>query len=159
MVRKLNVFKIGLLVLVMSCVAFSVVYAATPSDEAVDKGIQLMSGNKLDEAASEFNKAKTLTPKNSAAYWGLATCASRKGQLDEALVLINKAIELDPVRGMFYDNRAVIYNEKKEYAKSLSDFNTAIKLGFQSNPGFIAGVEASLKQASQPPVSKDNKKI
>lgn len=125
------------------------------STESVSEGTKLMTAGKLDDAITQFNKAKTLNPRTASAYWGLGACACAKGQLDEAITFLNRAIELDPSQGTFYDNRAVAYTAKKEYARAWDDVHAAGKLGQKLNPDFIKDLQTATKEASQQPASKD----
>ena len=105
----------------------------SPTVDHLQKGLNLDSQNRYDEAISEYTKAIELNPNSEAAYLNRGNDYVRKLQFDLAIADFNKAIELNPndeaaylARGNAYINKG--FRDSAVYIFAIADFSKAITL-------------------------------
>lgn len=82
-----------------------------------------------DQAAIKyFQKAISLEPQRSDAYFGQGISHGQLGNYLKAIALINKALEIDPLNGLYYYGRGRVYLLAGEKEKALEDFHKAAEL-------------------------------
>jgi tetratricopeptide (TPR) repeat protein len=83
-----------------------------------------------DRAAIEFfEKAITLDPQRSDAYFEQGISYGQLGDYQKALILINKSIQMEPQNGLYYYGRGRVYLLAGEKEKAMQDFKKAATLG------------------------------
>ncbi len=91
-----------------------------------------------DRAAIEyFQKAISLEPQRSDAYFGQGISYGQLEQFFKAIALIDKALELDPQNGLYYYGRARVYLLADEKEKAMEDFKKAAELGDEDAQKYI----------------------
>jgi tetratricopeptide (TPR) repeat protein len=85
-------------------------------------------GKDRDKAFADLERALTIDPKATLAYYHRANLAYGKGQYDQALADYNAVIEQDPEFDWAFHVRGWIYYRKMDYDKALADYEKAIKL-------------------------------
>lgn len=103
--------------------------------------------NQPEKAASDMNKAISLSPKNSSVYHSKAFFHKKKNELDSALYFLNLAIKLEPNNFTGYFLRGGINYSKQDWNSALIDFNKSIELSpFASSYTNRADVWVQLNQ-------------
>jgi len=94
----------------------------------LNRGFVLQSAGRLDEALQDFERVKSLDPKNTAADASMANIFARKGQSARALECINSAIAAaaQPATG-FILLRGEVHLQGNDYANAVRDFDTVLK--------------------------------
>jgi tetratricopeptide (TPR) repeat protein len=88
-----------------------VVHVLTPEEQNAlrhnDRGLDLFSKGKVENAMKEYQEAIRLDPKLAAAHNNLGTVYFATGRLEEALAAFGHACELDPEYGQAFFNLAL----------------------------------------------------
>ena len=128
---------ISTIVLLLTMTGSMSVMAATKEDSSksynLQRGLELMEGDKYKEAKSYFEKEISEHPKNGLAYLMLAMVQIKESANGFALENVNKAITHLPSKdkeklACAYSTRAQIYESLGNKQATLSDLNMAIKL-------------------------------
>jgi tetratricopeptide (TPR) repeat protein len=82
------------------------------SAKIVDAGRAKEAKGDLDGALADFNRALTLDPKNSDAYFNRGLLKDNKGDVNGALADLNLAIEFDPKNSNAYAVRGFLEEKK-----------------------------------------------
>jgi tetratricopeptide (TPR) repeat protein len=93
-----------------------------------NRGVNYISSGKLDEAASDCDRAINLNPNFATAWNNRANVYAKSGQFDKAISDYNRAIGLNSKLTEAYYNRGTIYDILKQYEQAVSDFSHAINL-------------------------------
>jgi tetratricopeptide (TPR) repeat protein len=82
-----------------------------------------------DRAAIKyFQKAISLDPNRSGAYFEQGISYAQLAKFDQALLLINKALEMQPQNGMFLYGRGRVHLMAGDKEKAMEDFKRAAEL-------------------------------
>ena len=95
MMLKQDIFKIGILALIISSVICNV-YAESPEKEFAHKGLKLYKESKFEEAIAEFSRAIEINPKYANAYMRRGICYHDTKKYDLAVADYDKAIIINP---------------------------------------------------------------
>ncbi len=91
-----------------------------------------------DKAAIRyFQKALSLDPQKSGAYFSQGISYGQLGQYTRAIALIDKALELDPENGLYYYGRGRVYLLAKDRDKALADFKKAAALDDEDAQAYL----------------------
>lgn len=102
--------------------------AELEADEHVNRGYALDKLRFINEAISEFQKAKNLDPELFPARINLAIMFIKTDQYDNAINELEKAIEIDPKNADAHYNLGICYNQNMQYKEAIREFKIAIKL-------------------------------
>ena len=83
---------------------------------------------RVDEAASDLEKAIELDSKDPAPHKNLGLIALRQKNYGIALQELSRAIELNPKYARAYHNRYLAYKNKRDMAKAKADLDEAVRL-------------------------------
>ncbi len=114
------------------------------ADYWFDRGALCATYGNDKAAVQYFQKAISLDPQTSRAYFSQGISYGQLGQYIRAVKLINKAIELNPENGLYYYGRARVYLLAGEKEKALADFKKAAGLDDED-------AQAYLKRIAQNP--------
>lgn len=91
-----------------------------------------------DRAAIKyFQKAISLDPQKSDAYFGQGVSYGQLEEFSKAIALIDKAIELDPQNGLYYYGRARVHLLAGEQDKAMEDFKKAAELNDEDAQNYL----------------------
>jgi tetratricopeptide (TPR) repeat protein len=96
-------------------------------------GIVLSSQGKFEEAASNYQKAVQIEPRNTRAYCNLALVYSKLGRWNEAVETFRHAILVEPNYPDSYCGLGIIYNKLERWNEAVQACKEAIRL----QPDFI----------------------
>ena len=105
--------------------------AAVPQKEAddwFDKGALCATYGNEQAAIKYFQKAISLDPQRSGAYFEQGISYGQLAEYTKALDLVNKALELESQNGMYYYGRGRIYLLAGKIEKAMEDFKKAAEL-------------------------------
>ncbi len=94
----------------------------------LNKGIQSLNNNDINNALNSFNEAIKIDPKNATAHYYLGVCFEKQGNNDGALQKYNKAIQLksDYIEAI-YSKGNLQYN-LKQYDPAITTLNKIVQL-------------------------------
>jgi tetratricopeptide (TPR) repeat protein len=98
------------------------------ADYWFDKGALCATYGNEPAAIKFFQKAITLDPKRSGAYFTQGISYGQLDQFDKALPLINKAIAMEPQNGLFFYGRGRVHLLAGDQEKAMTDFKKAAEL-------------------------------
>jgi tetratricopeptide (TPR) repeat protein len=94
----------------------------------LNKGIQFLNNNDINNAINSFNTVIKADPKNATAHYYLGVCFQKQGNNDGALQKYNKAIELksDYIEAIYAKGN--LQYILKQYEPSISTMNKIIQI-------------------------------
>jgi len=98
------------------------------ADYWFDRGALCATYGNEPAAIKFFQKAITLDPKRSGAYFTQGISYGQLDQFDKALPLINKAIAMEPQNGLFFYGRGRVHLLAGDQEKAMTDFKKAAEL-------------------------------
>ncbi len=133
--------------------------SVTPTTAAgfIARGSELLSQNRLDDAAADFTQAIALDPKNVVALSGRATAFSGKGDYAAATRDLDAAAAIDPKNLVMLKTRGLTAYRKGNYAAAIADFGAVLavdpkdvfSLGNRANAEYAArDFDAALRDAT-----------
>ncbi|MEW6618965.1 MAG: tetratricopeptide repeat protein [bacterium] len=96
--------------------------------EWVDKGVELGTLGRYEEALTAYEKAIELEPDDAWAWRGKGYALGELGRYEEALVATEKAIELKPDMAEAWNNKGWILGKLGRYEEELAAYEKAIEL-------------------------------
>ena len=93
------------------------------------KGALLSTYGNHKAAVQYFQKAISLDPNFSRAYFSQGVSYGQLGQYPKAIAQINMALKMEPQNGMYYYGRGRVYLIWGDKAKAMDDFKKAAELG------------------------------
>ena len=93
------------------------------------KGALLSTYGNHKAAVQYFQKAISLDPNFSKAYFSQGVSYGQLGQYPRAVAQINMALKMEPQNGMYYYGRGRVYLIWGDKAKAMDDFKKAAELG------------------------------
>jgi len=102
-----------------------------------DKGALCATYGNNSAAIKYFQKAITLDPHRSDAYFEQGISYGQLSNFSKAVELINKAIEIDPRNGLYYYGRARVYLLADEKEKAIEDFKKAAELDDEDAQNYL----------------------
>jgi tetratricopeptide (TPR) repeat protein len=93
------------------------------------KGALLSTYGNHKAAVQYFQKAISLDPNFSRAYFSQGVSYGQLGQYPKAIAQINMALKMEPQNGMYYYGRGRVYLLWGDKAKAMEDFKKAAELG------------------------------
>lgn len=93
------------------------------------KGALLSTYGNHKAAVQYFQKAVSLDPNFSRAYFSQGVSYGQLGQYPKAVAQINMALKQEPQNGMYYYGRGRVYLIWGDKAKAMDDFKKAAELG------------------------------
>lgn len=81
-------------------------------EDYYQRGMELFSEDKLDEAIGAYQKALEEDPNYAEALHALATAYANMDRLDEAIELGKRLIEVDPDDELAYTSLSIFYQRK-----------------------------------------------
>ena len=88
-------------------------------------------------AVKYFQKAISLDPQRSDAYFGQGVSYGQLEEFFKAIALIDKAIEMDPQNGLYYYGRARVYLLAGNQDKAMEDFKKAAGLNDEDAQNYL----------------------
>ena len=88
-------------------------------------------------AVKYFQKAISLDPRRSDAYFGQGVSYGQLEEFFKAIALIDRAIELDPQKGLYYYGRARVYLLAGDQDKAMEDFKKAAELDDEDAQNYL----------------------
>ena len=98
------------------------------ADYWFDKGALCATYGNDSAAIKYFQKAISLDPGKSEAYFGQGVSYGQLENFPKAIALIDKAIKMKPLNGLYYYGRARVYLLADDREKALEDFKKAAEL-------------------------------
>ena len=105
------------------------VYPKKDADYWFDKAALCATYGNNEAAIKYYQKAITLDPNRSGAYFGQGVAFGQMGDFKQALSLISKAIALKPNDGLYYYGRGRVYLMAADKENAMKDFKKAAELG------------------------------
>jgi tetratricopeptide (TPR) repeat protein len=142
MVKSMKVERKGALVRVSShldvtCAdLFAQLDREVDSDEAVNRGGELIEKQEYDKAIKEYDEAIRLNPGNACAFLSRGRAWHLKKDLDKAIADYNEAIRLEPENADAFQNRGRAWYSKCEYDKAIKDDDAVIHLNSNDASAF-----------------------
>ncbi len=146
--RSRNMFRMGITVILMSIalvacgdqepspptpVPPTATPAATPTlsaNEHIDRGVEYLDQDQLDQASAEFQAAIQLDPENANAHYDLGVVHYKQDEIEEAMAAFQQALQLDPDHGPAHNNLGLVYEKLGEMEAAAAEYEAAI----QANP-------------------------
>ena len=97
-----------------------------------NRGIQYFFINEYDKAIADLKTALKLRPNLRESYYGLVKAYDRQGSWSLSAKYADRIISIDPTFARAYFFRGVGFFYQNKDKESIADFNTAIKLGYNS---------------------------
>lgn len=94
-----------------------------------NKGALLSTYGNNKAAVQYFQKAISMDPNFSRAYFSQGVSYGQLGQYPKAIAQINMALKQEPQNGMYYYGRGRVYLLWGDKAKAMDDFKKAAELG------------------------------
>jgi tetratricopeptide (TPR) repeat protein len=94
-----------------------------------NKGALLSTYGNHKAAVQYFQKAISMDPNFSKAYFSQGISYGQLDQYPKAIAQINMALKLEPQNGMYYYGRGRVYLLWGDKAKAMEDFKKAAELG------------------------------
>ena len=107
------------------------------ADYWFDKGALCATYGNDSAAIKYFQKAISLEPQRSAAYFEQGVSYGQLENFSKAIALINKAIEINPYNGLYYYGRARVYLLADEKDKAMEDFKKAAELDDEDAQNYL----------------------
>ena len=107
-----------------------------------NRAVQLLDGEKSEEAIAELDQAIELDPEFSLAYVARGNAHFDLEQYEPAIVDFTKAIELAPDSALAYGNRGSAYAATGQNAQAKADYEKALPLA--SDPALLAQIRQGL---------------
>jgi len=107
------------------------------ADYWFDRGALCATYGNDKAAIKYFQKALSLDPQRSGAYFSQGISYGQLGQYTRAITLINKALELDPENGLYYYGRGRVYLLAGDRQKALADFKKAAELDDEDAQAYL----------------------
>jgi tetratricopeptide (TPR) repeat protein len=113
------------------------------ADDWFDKGALCATYGNDSAAIKYFQKAISLEPYRSDAYFGQGVSYGQLEKYSKAIILINRAIDIDPNNGLYYYGRARVYLMAGEKEKALVDFKKAAELDDEDAQNYLSSLAAN----------------
>jgi tetratricopeptide (TPR) repeat protein len=94
-----------------------------------NKGALLSTYGNHKAAVQYFQKAISMDPNFSKAYFSQGVSYGQLDQYPKAIAQINMALKIEPQNGMYYYGRGRVYLIWGDKAKAMADFKKAAELG------------------------------
>jgi tetratricopeptide (TPR) repeat protein len=94
-----------------------------------NKGALVSTYGNNKAAVQYFQKAITLDPNFSGAYFSQGVSYGQLGEYVKAVAQIDRALKMEPQNGMYYYGRGRVYLLWGDKAKAMDDFKKAAELG------------------------------
>ena len=104
-------------------------------------GVSLLDIKEYDKAFPAFIKAIELKPDYVKAYSNLCAACGITGNFKQAIKVCGKAVELDPHLASAQYNLSVAYYFDKQYNLAFAHLESAVKLGWVPDPGYLKEIE------------------
>lgn len=95
----------------------------------IEKGIEHMQANELEEAANTFNQYIEENPTDPVGFINFGNLLNHVGEYDKAQNFFNRAIEIDSKSGTAYYGLGVLHFEQKNYQQAAKEFQNAVRFG------------------------------
>ena len=118
----------------------------TDADYWFDKGALCATYGNDSAAIKYFQKAISLDPGRSEAYFGQGVSYGQLENFPEAIALIDKAIKMDPRNGLYYYGRARVYLLADDKEKAIEDFKKAAELDDEDAQIYINSIAQAQKE-------------
>ncbi|MEJ2731479.1 MAG: tetratricopeptide repeat protein [Deltaproteobacteria bacterium] len=99
------------------------------ADYWFNKGALVSTYGNNKAAVQYFQKAITLDPNFSRAYFSQGVSYGQLGQYAKAIARINVALKMEPQNGLYYYGRGRVYLLWGDKTKAMDDFKKAAELG------------------------------
>ncbi|MBT8364107.1 MAG: tetratricopeptide repeat protein [Deltaproteobacteria bacterium] len=110
---------------------------AQDADYWFDKGALCATYGNDRAAIKYFQKAISLDPNHSRAYFERGISHGQLGEFRKALVLINRALEMEPQNGLYFYGRGRVYLLAGEEKKAMEDFKKAADLDDEDAQNYL----------------------
>ncbi|MCP4622995.1 MAG: tetratricopeptide repeat protein [bacterium] len=107
------------------------------ADYWFDKGALCATYGNDRAAINYFQKAITLDPKRSGAYFEQGISYGQLGDFDKAVTLVNQAIEMEPQNGLYLYGRGRIYLLGGKQGQAMDDINKAAELDDEDAQAYL----------------------
>ncbi len=105
------------------------------------RGAIYMALHRPDQANSDFDRAKRVSPQEAKVYYEIALAWWTEGDLSKAIAEYSRAISLDPKIALYVQSRGNVYFQMRNLESALSDFETAIRLSPELSTAYIYRAE------------------
>ncbi len=148
--KKSCLFAIAILMGLSSFAAVKAQFSASPADQYVASGQQLLRANNYTQAFQYFSAAIKVDPNNVAAYQGLGNCYYMAGRKSDALTYYQRALALQPGNAQlaqFVQNLQAQLNPAPAGGMYGS---SGMATGMPGSAGYGTGVPGSMGLATDP---------
>jgi hypothetical protein len=126
--QKSIFYTAALLIVLVAGTAGCANITSSQAVEHYNKGVELSSEGKYDEAIAEYDKAIANDQNYANAYLNRGYCYLMKKQYPIAIADYSQAINLNPRDPHAYNGRGAAYLYTKQYELAMSDFEQSAKL-------------------------------
>ena len=116
------------------------------ADYWFDKGALCATYGNDSAAIKYFQKAISLDPEKSEAYFGQGVSYGQLENFPEAIALIDKAIKMEPLNGLYYYGRARVYLLADDKEKAIEDFKKAAELDDEDAQIYMDSIAKAQKE-------------
>ncbi len=107
------------------------------ADYWFDKGALCATYGNDRAAINYFQKAISLNPNRSGAYFELGISYGQLGDFDKAITLVNKALEKEPKNGLYHYGRGRVYLLAGNQEQAMQDFKKAAELDDEDAQAYL----------------------
>jgi tetratricopeptide (TPR) repeat protein len=115
------------------------------ADYWFNKGALVSTYGNNKAAVQYFQKAITLDPDFSRAYFSQGVSYGQLGLYPKAIAQINTALKLEPQNGMYYYGRGRVYLVWGDKTKAMDDFKKAAELGDEDALNYLDYIDQGKK--------------
>ena len=115
------------------------------ADYWFNKGALVSTYGNNKTAVQYFQKAITLNPNFSGAYFSQGVSYGQLGEYSKAIAQINMALKMQPQNGMYYYGRGRVYLLWGDKAKAMDDFKKAAELEDEDAQNYLEYIGQSKK--------------
>ncbi len=118
----------------------------TDADYWLNRGALCATYGNDAAAIKYFQKAISLNPGKSEAYFGQGVSYGQLENFPEAIALIDEAIKMEPRNGLYYYGRARVYLLAGDKEKAKEDFKKAAELDDEDAQIYINSIAKAQKE-------------
>jgi tetratricopeptide (TPR) repeat protein len=107
------------------------------ADYWFDKGALCATYGNDSAAIKFFQKAITLDPKRSGAYFTQGISYGQLDEFDKAIALLDKALSMEPQNGLFIYGRGRVHLLAGDKVKAMADFRKAAELDDEDAQAYL----------------------
>jgi tetratricopeptide (TPR) repeat protein len=111
------------------------------ADYWFDKGALCATYGNDPAAIKFFQKAISLDPKRSGAYFEQGISYGQLGEFEKAIPLINRAIKMEPNNGLYIYGRARVHLLAGDQDNAMADFKKAAELDDEDAQAYLEAVD------------------